>query len=170
MRGSPGWTTDDATVVVVRAFSAGSQRSVYTLALTCLVRVHRRAGSRRLVNVEQLRRILARLPADMPVVLEDSQSGWMQNARLYIAPAHIDRHVSGNYLRARNRKGRDNFHALLISAFRQSDKVFADITPASDSLSILDAEVADERWVRTGGRKSASQPQARARPPHRPQD
>jgi hypothetical protein len=32
-------------------------------------------------------------------VLEESRSGRMQKARAYIAPAHIDRHVSDNYFR-----------------------------------------------------------------------
>jgi len=94
------------------------------------------------MDVEQLRRILARLPGDMPVVLEDSQSGWMQNARIFVAPAHLDRRASGSYLHADNRNGRDNCQALLLSGFHQSDKIIADITPDSESPRILDGDSA----------------------------
>jgi hypothetical protein len=103
------------------------------------------------MDVEHLRRILARLPGDMPVVLEDSQSGWMQNARLYIAPAHIDRRPSGNYLHADDRNGRDNCHALLLSGFHQPDKIIADITPDSESSRILN----DDSRTRPARRRHA---------------
>jgi len=73
----------------------------------------------------------------MPVVLEDSQSGWMQNAGLYIAPAYIDRRASGNYLYADDRNGHDNCHALLLSGFHQPDKIVADITPGSQSRTAI---------------------------------
>jgi hypothetical protein len=103
----------------------------------------------------------------MPVVLEDSQSGWMQNARLYIAPAHIDRRASGNYLRALNRNGRDNCQALLLSAFHQADKIFADITSECDPPKIAEAEVDDNKWTRPVRRKPAAQAQGHACPRHR---
>jgi hypothetical protein len=50
------------------------------------------------MNVEQLRRALADLPGEMPVVVYDSTSGWMESTALYLAPAHIDRRISGNYV------------------------------------------------------------------------
>jgi len=111
------------------------------------------------MDVDQLRRILARLPGDMPVVLEDSQSGWMQNARLFIVPAHIDRRASGNYLHALDRNSRDNCHALLLSAFQQSDKIFADITPAS--------AVDDDIRTRPRSPSAAAQTQGHGRRRHR---
>jgi hypothetical protein len=93
------------------------------------------------VNVEQLRRVLADLPGDMPVVVEDSTSGWMQNAAMYVAPAHIDRRISGNYLYACHRDDdADNCVALLMSGFAQSDESFVDITPESSWPKVIDAE------------------------------
>jgi hypothetical protein len=117
------------------------------------------------MDIEQLRRILARLPGDMPVVFEDSQLGWMQNARLYIAPAHIDRRVSGNYLHALNRNDRENCHALLVSAFHQPNKIFADITPESDAPKIVDVD--DHASTPRARRNPASQTQGHTRPRHR---
>ena len=38
------------------------------------------------MNVEQLRRALADLPGDMPVVVEDCTTGWMENVAMYVAP------------------------------------------------------------------------------------
>lgn len=92
------------------------------------------------MNVEQLRRALANLPGDMPVVVEDSKMGWMQNAALYVAPAHIDHCVSGNYLHARHRDDADNCDALLMSGFGQSDEGFVDISPQVAWLKVIDAE------------------------------
>ncbi|UMB68293.1 hypothetical protein [Mycobacterium paraterrae] len=56
------------------------------------------------MNVEQLRRVLAEIPGDMPIVVEDCQMRWMANAGLYLAPAHIDCRISGNNLRARHHR------------------------------------------------------------------
>lgn len=53
--------------------------------------------------------------------------GWMENAALYLAPAHIDRCVSGDYLYARHRDGADNCHALLISSLHQCDESVVDV-------------------------------------------
>jgi hypothetical protein len=92
------------------------------------------------MNVEQLRRVLADLPGDMAIVVEDSETGWMENAALYVAPAHIDRRISGNYLYASHRDGADNCHALLISGFGQSDEDFVDISPQSAWPKVIDAE------------------------------
>ncbi len=92
------------------------------------------------MNVEQLRRVLADLPADTPIVLEDSNTGWMENAALYLAPAHIDRRVSGNYLYACHLDGADNCQALLISGFHQSDEGLVEISPHSAWPKVIDAE------------------------------
>jgi hypothetical protein len=92
------------------------------------------------MNVEQLRRVLADLPPDTPIVLEDSKTGWMENAALYLAPAHIHRRLSGNYLYARHLEGADNCHALLISGFHQSDEGLVEISPRSVWPKVIDAE------------------------------
>jgi len=76
------------------------------------------------MNIEQLRRALADHPGHMPIVVDDSSVGWMENATLYLAPRHIDRRISDNFRYARHREGADNSHALLISAFHQSDGGF----------------------------------------------
>jgi hypothetical protein len=94
----------------------------------------------------------------MPVVFEDSRMGWMQNARLYVAPAHIDHRASGNYRYALDRNGHDNCHALLVSAFHQPDKAFADITPDRGINEIA---------TRTMRRNPAAQTQGHKRPRHR---
>jgi hypothetical protein len=92
------------------------------------------------MNVEQLRRVLADLPGDMPIVVEDSKMGWMENAALYLAPAHIDHRIPGNYLYARHQDGTDNCHVLLISSFNQSDEGFVEISPQSAWPKVIDAE------------------------------
>jgi hypothetical protein len=98
------------------------------------------------MNVDQLRRVLGGLPGDMPVVVEDSKTGWMQNAGLYVAPAHVDRRISGNYLHASHREGdADNCLALLMSGFHQSDEDFVDITPQSGWPKVIDAELAPDQ-------------------------
>lgn len=90
------------------------------------------------MNVEQLRRVLAELPGDMPIIVEDSKMGWMENAALYLAPAHIDHRVSGNYLYARYEDGADNCEALLISGFGQSDDGLLEITPQPSRPTVID--------------------------------
>ncbi len=92
------------------------------------------------MNVEQLRRVLAELPGETPIAVEDSSMGWMENAALYLAPAHIDRRVSGNFLYASHRDGADNCRALLISSLYQSDEAFVDITPQPAWPRVIDAE------------------------------
>jgi hypothetical protein len=94
------------------------------------------------MNVEQLRRALAGLPGEMPVVLGDSACGWMENAALYLAPAHIDRRISGNYLHACHLDGADNCQALLVSGFGQLDENVIDISPQLAWPKVIDAEVA----------------------------
>ncbi len=98
------------------------------------------------MNVEQLRRVLAEIPGDMPIILEDCQMGWMANAALYLAPAHVDCRISGNSLRARHQDGADNCHALLITSLGQTDDCIVDLTPKRLWPEIIDAEVT---YVRT---------------------
>lgn len=92
------------------------------------------------MNVEQLRRVLAELPGDVPIVIDDCQMGWMANAALYLAPAHVDRGVTGNYLHEHHRDGADNCHALLISSLGQVDPGIVDISPQIAWPEIIDAE------------------------------
>jgi hypothetical protein len=92
------------------------------------------------MNVEQLRRVLAEIPGDMPIVLEDCQMGWMANAALYVAPAHVDYRISGNFLRAHHQDGADNCHALLISSLGQTDQSVIDLTPPTCLPEVIDAE------------------------------
>jgi hypothetical protein len=92
------------------------------------------------MNVEQFRWALTDLPGDMPIVVEDSKTGWMENAALYLAPAHIDRRISGNYLYAHHRDAADNCHAVLISGFGQSDEGCVEITPQPAWPKVFDAE------------------------------
>ncbi|WP_313860371.1 hypothetical protein [Mycobacterium sp.] len=93
------------------------------------------------MNVEQLRRALADLPGDMPVVVEDCTTGWMENVAMYVAPAHMDRRISGNYLHPCHRDDADNCHALLMSVFGQSEENLVDITPHSAWIKVIDAEL-----------------------------
>ncbi|BBX48739.1 hypothetical protein GCM10009641_02150 [Mycobacterium cookii] len=93
------------------------------------------------MNVEQLRRALAELPGDVPVVLDDCQMGWMANAGLYLAPAHLDCGITGNHLHARHRDGADNCHALLISGLGQVDPGVVDISPQIAWPEVIDVEV-----------------------------
>ncbi len=102
------------------------------------------------MNVEELRRVLADLPGEMPIAVEDSAMGWMENAALYLAPAHIDRRISGNYLYARHAGGADNCHALLISSLHQSDESVVDIGPEPARPTVIDADDA-EVALRRGG-------------------
>lgn len=92
------------------------------------------------MNVEQLRRALAGLPGEIPIAVEDSKMGWIQNAALYLAPAHVDRRVSGNFLYARHRDGADNCSALLISGLHQSDEGCVGITAEPAWPTVIDAE------------------------------
>ena len=92
------------------------------------------------MNVEQFRRVLAELPGDMPIIVEDSTMGWMENAALYRAPAHVDHRVSGNYLYARYEDGADNCEAVLISGFGQSDDGLVEITPQPAWPTVIDTE------------------------------
>lgn len=92
------------------------------------------------MNVEQLRRMIADLPGEMPIAVEDSGMGWMENTALYLAPAHIDRRVSGNYLYACHQDGADNCDALLISSLHQCDESVVDITPEPAWPTVIDAE------------------------------
>lgn len=92
------------------------------------------------MNVDQLRRVLAELPGEMPVVLGDSKLGWMENAALYVAPAHRDRRISGTYVYARHHAGGDNCHALLVSGFGQVDEDVVDISPRLALPTVIDVE------------------------------
>jgi hypothetical protein len=116
------------------------------------------------MNVEQLRRALADLPGDMGVVVEDSKMGWMGNAALYLAPAHIDRRISGNYIYAHHRdSSADNCHALLISCCGQSDEGFVEISPQPAWPKVIDAE-AEVPQPCQSGEAQFNEPQRRLGP------
>lgn len=104
------------------------------------------------MNVEQLRRVLAEIPGDVPIVIDDCQMGWMANAALYLAPAHIDCCISGNYLRAQHRDGADNCHALLISSLGQIDPNVVDITPQIARPDVIDVEADIQTSCGSGSR------------------
>jgi hypothetical protein len=93
------------------------------------------------MNVDELLRILKDLPGRLPVVVEDSSAGWMQNAGLYLAPAHFDRRISGTFLHAGHQEGPDDCQALVISAFYQSDPDYLEITGTPMWMPTIDAEV-----------------------------
>jgi hypothetical protein len=92
------------------------------------------------MNIEQLRRILADLPGDIPVVVEDAKAGWMEGVALYLVPAHIERRISGNFVYSGHLDGADNCHALLMSAFGQHDQSVVEITPPPALPKVIDGE------------------------------
>lgn len=95
------------------------------------------------MNVGQLLRVLAGLPDDMPVTVDDSGMGWMQNAALYLAPAHVVRRVSGTYLHQGPEIGGENCRTLVISCCGQLDAEIVDITPEPAWTRVVDAEAAE---------------------------
>jgi hypothetical protein len=95
------------------------------------------------VNIGQLRLILAELPVDMPVVIDDCQMGWMTNTALYLAPAHIDYGITGNRLSRDHQDGGDNCQALLISSLEQVDVNVVDITPRTSGPQVVEGYAED---------------------------
>jgi hypothetical protein len=93
------------------------------------------------MNIGELRRVLAELPVDMPVVVEDCQMGWMTNTALYVAPAHLDYGVTGIHLVRYHQDGADNCLALLISSLGQVDTNVVDITPPTSRPRVIDGDV-----------------------------
>jgi hypothetical protein len=108
------------------------------------------------MNIDQLLRVLEGLPGRVPVVVEDSSSGWMQGARLYLAPAHFDRRVSGTFLHAGYQEGPDDCQALIVSAFYQSNPDYLEITESPMWAPTIDAEVDVRETTDTGGRSAIS--------------
>lgn len=92
------------------------------------------------MNVDQLLRVLDKLPGRLPVVVEDSSAGWMQGTGLYLAPAHFDRRISGTFLHAGHQEGPDDCQALVISAFHQSNPDYLEITDTPTWTLTIDAE------------------------------
>lgn len=92
------------------------------------------------MNVDQLLRILADLPGHLPVVVEDSSSGWLQGTGLYLAPAHFDRRISGTFLYEGHQEGPDDCLALVISAFNQSNPDYLEITEPPIWAPTIDAK------------------------------
>jgi hypothetical protein len=106
------------------------------------------------MNVQELRRALAHLPGEMLIAVEDSSMGWMENAALYVAPARIERRISGNYLYASHHDRADNRYALLISGLHQSNESVVDITPEPARSQVTDADHAAHRTKRKAARRS----------------
>jgi hypothetical protein len=50
------------------------------------------------MNVEQLRRALAALPADIAIAVEESKMGGMENAALSVVREHVDHRISVNHV------------------------------------------------------------------------
>ncbi|ORW87918.1 hypothetical protein AWB92_23635 [Mycobacterium sp. IEC1808] len=115
------------------------------------------------MNVEELRRALAHLPGEMPIAIEDSHMGWMENTSLYVAPAHVDRRASGNYLYAWHRDDAANCHALLISGLHQSDGRVVDITPDPARPEAMDAGDAVHQTTPRAARRSDGVARSRGR-------
>src|ERR1700761_3303485 len=105
------------------------------------------------MNIGQLRRVLADLPVDMPVVIEDCQMGWMTNTALYLAPAHIDYGIAGNHLGRHHQDGGDNCQALLISSLGQIDANVVDITPQTPRPCVIDADLDETNAPELGARQ-----------------
>jgi hypothetical protein len=93
------------------------------------------------MNVDQMLQILKDLPGRLPIVVEDSSTGWMQGTGLYLAPAHFDHRVSGTFLHAGHQEGSDDCQALVISAFYQSNPDYVEITETPMWTPTIDAEV-----------------------------
>ena len=64
----------------------------------------------------------------------------MESTGLYLAPAHIDRRISGNYVCARHQDDADDCYALLVSGFDHFDEGFVDVFPMATWLKVIDAE------------------------------
>ncbi len=99
------------------------------------------------MNVGQLRKALAALPGDMPILL-DAECGAENEVNLYLIPANRDRygwigvgHVSLNTEWSRTvYAGHDNITALHISAWGCGEDA-EDITPELPKR-VIDGEIA----------------------------
>lgn len=90
------------------------------------------------MNVGELRKAIARLPDDMPVVIEDSEAPWGEDVGLYVAPAHrsgiVCPWISEGHLNPttdwarRVYGGFENIHVLLLTTFGGHDDC-VDLTP-----------------------------------------
>jgi hypothetical protein len=101
------------------------------------------------MNVGQLRKTIANLPDDMLVMTDDSEAP-MDEAFLYVAPAHrkgtIYRSISEGHLNPTTDWARqiygdyENIHVLLISQFDNGDA--ADITPHQERPDVIEGDIA----------------------------
>lgn len=89
--------------------------------------------------------------------------GWMENTSLYIAPAQVDRRVSGNYLHAGHPDDAADCHALLISSLHQSDGRVVDITPEPARPEAMNAYDAGGQTTRRAARRSDGVARSRGR-------
>jgi hypothetical protein len=110
------------------------------------------------MNIGQLRRVLADLPRDMPVVIDDCQMGWMTNTALYLAPAHVDYTVAGTDVSRHHQDGADNCHALLITSLGQTDAGTVDITPHAPWRHVIDVDLDDPNSPEPGMRQLDARP------------
>lgn len=103
------------------------------------------------MNVGQLRKAIAELPDDMPVLIA-AECGACDEPNLYVVPAHIEHHTYGSHvyedhrnhpawmveIEAKYNRRSENCTALLLSEWG-NDKG-EDITPERRS-SVIDGEV-----------------------------
>ena len=75
---------------------AGRQAASRHRRSTGRLRTRHCAG--RAMNLEQLRRALADLPADIAIAVEDSKTGGMENSALSVVREHVDRRISVNHV------------------------------------------------------------------------
>jgi hypothetical protein len=89
------------------------------------------------ITVGQLKRAIAGMPDDMPVVGEDAEFGWFSEVGLFTAPAHFDRRYGfavceGLRPDYKDADRTENTTVLLISQHGQSDEGVVDITPKAE--------------------------------------
>jgi hypothetical protein len=86
------------------------------------------------ITVGQLKKAVAELPDDMPVIGEDGEFGWFQDAALFTAPAHFDRRYGfavceGSRPEWKDAESTENTTVLLLSQHGQYDEGVVCITP-----------------------------------------
>lgn len=121
------------------------------------------------MNVGDLRRALAGLPDDMPIVTNDSERGWDDDVGVYLAAAHVEHHTYGNVIGegpARNSVEwpweQTDCRVLLISEFGEYDDGIVDLSPRHDRPNVVDADP-DTRQLRLSVGDDQGEPTAHDR-------
>lgn len=111
------------------------------------------------MKVDDLRRAIADLPGDMPVLIA-AECGADDSPNLYVIPAHIEHSPYGSHVYEDHRKpsewrdamdaehGRrhENCTALLLSEWGNDDG--EDITPQLDRPNVIDGDLAHPELTR----------------------